>query len=438
MTTILYRQPLRLWHTLRMRHRLEALFLALVLFTVPATRAHAVFGHWLETGMSLNRLIFFLLWSFLALWLLIQFPVFHFLTGRQRLVALAAPTPASPRQARQILFYVSLKYQLALIFIFTPLWAALWGHSPGGTLSLGLLMPAGAALVWRSALYLYLRWSPKPWWVLWLLTLGLMAGGFYAYFWHLEIYYLALFLLFTALYAFGHRSTEIDLQSFPGRTHHSPDNSRRYLPSEGKKKSPVPSSPLQAWIIKERLARRRLRPFRRWRWAMFLWAAVTLFALSFSSLAEKNLIIFGLAVLYLWVYLGAGFNEKYREPESPWLIQSAPLRLRDWWLARLWVEGGDALWGLALVTAAWQVGGLEGELLPIYALTLIVLWFIFFSAMVNFQIMFYDNVRMAGYAFHFTMLLLGIMIVNYRLVGPLIALALMLFFSYKNYKYINR
>ncbi len=433
---ILYRQPLRLWQTLRPRHKLEALFLATVLFAVPATRAHALFGQWLEAGMAGRRLLFFLLWSFLSLWVLIQLPVFHFLTGRQRIVMLAAAAPATPRQARQILLYVSLKYQLATVFIFAPTWAALAAHDPPGALLLTALSLAGAALSWRAILYLYLRRLRATWWLLWGAAFALMAGGFWAYFLHMPFYYLGLFICGTALYAFYHRSTETDLQSFGTRPRQRQDASRRYRQEAGK--YPAPRGPLQAWIFKERLARRRNRPFRRWRRVMFLTAGASFLGLALGSAEERNLIIFGLAVLYIWVYLGAGFNEKYRDPESAWLIQSAPLRLRHWWLARLRVEGGDALWGLALVATAWGIGGLDPGLMPIYAATLIIFWLIFLAAMVNFQIMFYDNVRMAGYAFHLTMLLLGIMILNYRLVGPLIALALMLFFSYKNYKYINR
>ncbi len=435
---LLYRQPRRLWQTLRPRHKLEALFLGLVLLAVPATRAHAVFGQWLTAGMDSNRLLFLILWSFLTLWVLIQWPLFHFLAGRQKVVALTATAPATPRQARQILFYVSLKYQWVLILVFVPLWTALPAHAPARGLLLALLATIGAALTWRAVLYLYLQWQPAPWWIPWLMAFILMAAGYYAYFLQWEFGFLALFLLTSALYVYFRRTMEIDMQAFSSPVRRIPEAAQRYALSQKMKMRPAPRGPLRAWIFKERLARERHRAFRLWRRVMFLWTAVSFFALAFSALAERNLIIFGLSLLYVWVYFGAGFNEKYRDPELPWLIQGTPLRLRDWWLARLWVEGGDALWGLLLAVGAWLAGGLPVDLLYIYTVTLIVLWLIFFAAVVNFQIMFYDNVRMAGYAFHFTMLLLGIMIFNYRLVGPLIALALMLFFSYKNYKYINR
>ncbi len=435
---ILYRQPLRLWQTLRRRHKLEALFLALVLFAVPATRAHVIFGQWLESGLNGRRLLFFLLWSFLSLWVLIQIPLFHFLAGRQKTIMLTAQAPASPRQARQILFYISLKYQLLSFFIIAPLYTAFAARDTAGAVLLAVLTLIGAALSWRGILYLYLQRRGGAWGILWGASLTVMAGGFWAYFRHLEFYYLGLFLFAAALYAFRHRSTGIDMQIFIAPVQRTPGKTQRYLKWRGNETGPAPRSPLQAWVFKERLARRRTLPFRRWRRATFGGAFFAFYVTAFSSLPEKNLIIFGMAVLYTWLFLGTGFNEKYRDPESPWLIQSSPLRLRDWWLARLRVEGSDALRGLALIVTAWWIGGLEAGMIAIYVATLTVLWFIFLAATINFQIMFYDDVRMAGYAFHLTMLLLGIMILNYHLVGPLIALALMLFFSYKNYKYINR
>jgi len=51
--------------------------------------------------------------------------------------------------------------------------------------------------------------------------------------------------------------------------------------------------------------------------------------------------------------------------------------------------------------------------------------------------MFYDNTRLAAYAYHFALLFIVIMILNYRLVGPIIAIGLLIFFIYKNIKYFN-
>ena len=56
-------------------------------------------------------------------------------------------------------------------------------------------------------------------------------------------------------------------------------------------------------------------------------------------------------------------------------------------------------------------------------------------SMINFQIMFYNDARLAGYAFHFTLLFLAIMSLNYHFVGPLISVLLIGFYFYKNVRY---
>ena len=59
------------------------------------------------------------------------------------------------------------------------------------------------------------------------------------------------------------------------------------------------------------------------------------------------------------------------------------------------------------------------------------------SIMLNFQIMFYDDPRLAGYAYHFTIIFLLIMTINFRLVGPLISIILLTFYFYKSYRYFK-
>jgi hypothetical protein len=58
-------------------------------------------------------------------------------------------------------------------------------------------------------------------------------------------------------------------------------------------------------------------------------------------------------------------------------------------------------------------------------------------SMLNVKIMFFDNARLAGYAYHFSIIFFGIMIFNYRLAGPVITLIVLIYFLYKNVKYFN-
>ena len=57
------------------------------------------------------------------------------------------------------------------------------------------------------------------------------------------------------------------------------------------------------------------------------------------------------------------------------------------------------------------------------------------TTMINFQLLFYDNPRLAGYAYHFTVLFFTVMSINYRFVGPVITLFMMVLIFYKTRKY---
>ena len=59
------------------------------------------------------------------------------------------------------------------------------------------------------------------------------------------------------------------------------------------------------------------------------------------------------------------------------------------------------------------------------------------SIVINFQILFYDNPRLAGYAYHFTILFIVIMSLNYRFVGPLVSVFLLTFYFLKTRRFYN-
>ena len=141
------------------------------------------------------------------------------------------------------------------------------------------------------------------------------------------------------------------------------------------------------------------------------------------------------AMLIIWVHYAQHFSDKYVLPESDWFVRTLPVRFFSLWLAKLSVE---FIYVMALLVIQWLILLLAGAesliqwnilgLLSLYSLLVLV-------TMVNFQLLFYDNPRLAGYAYHFTVLFFTVMSVNYRFVGPLITLFMMGFIFYKTRKY---
>ena len=156
-----------------------------------------------------------------------------------------------------------------------------------------------------------------------------------------------------------------------------------------------------------------------------------------SHLENKDVFMALLTGIIIWLHYNNYFNEKYVQPEPDWYFHTVPFRFRHLWLSKFLVEFIfisfilAVFWILLFITGFNIIEQLN-LLMLMLAFSIVVL-----SIMLNFQIMFYDDPRLAGYAYHFTIIFLMIMIVNYRLVGPLISIVLLTFYFYKSYRYFK-
>ncbi len=152
---------------------------------------------------------------------------------------------------------------------------------------------------------------------------------------------------------------------------------------------------------------------------------------------ERSSFALLLAVLAVWLHYNHYFNETYMRAEPAWYIFTLPQRLFSMLAAKFLAEFAYIILLLLVLsgymvltgwpwTASWQM------LLVLLAFSTLVLF-----TMLNFQLMFFDDPRMAGYAFNFTVVFLLVMVLNYRFVGPLVGAALIIYFVYRNYKYLN-
>jgi len=199
---------------------------------------------------------------------------------------------------------------------------------------------------------------------------------------------------------------------------------------------------------------RRLRPFSAyfrkewfsaWRNPALLWlrgiylsaGVMASFLLRFSAKEDPAMWMVIGGVIFFWLHYSHFFNPKYYYSDPLYFRQTHPLTFRMVWTTRLVNElfPGLILWIFyclpMLVTLPfaeiWQ---------PASALFLIIMLIVLL--MLNFRLMFYDNPRLAGIAYHFSILFLAIIVINDLLVGPAIALGLNVYFFMRNRQYFRR
>lgn len=142
-------------------------------------------------------------------------------------------------------------------------------------------------------------------------------------------------------------------------------------------------------------------------------------------------------MLFIYLHYSNYFNKKYVLPEADWFFLTLPHRYWHIWSAKFFAE---SLFIILLLLCHWLFllfwgVGFQAQL---HLLGLLFLFSLFtVSAMLNFQILFYDDPRLGGYAYHFMILLILVMSVNYRLVGPVLGVFLLGLNFYKSYKYFN-
>ena len=138
-------------------------------------------------------------------------------------------------------------------------------------------------------------------------------------------------------------------------------------------------------------------------------------------------------IIFIWVHYSSQFNEKYVLPENDVLMKTMPFSYLQIWIAKFSFEMLFALF-LALVTPLflWTAGV---NAATIFSILLILLLFAVFilTIMTTLRISFYEQPRLAGYAYHFLVIFSAVMIMNFYLVGPIVILGLLFFLIIRGY-----
>jgi hypothetical protein len=139
-----------------------------------------------------------------------------------------------------------------------------------------------------------------------------------------------------------------------------------------------------------------------------------------------------LTILLIWEHYSHQFNEKYITKESRLFIKVLPIKFYQYSLSKFLSEFIYIALILVFVLILTLLHGIAPfKILNILGIiTLFSLFVLYIITLI--RVIFYDNPRMAGYAYHFLIIFTMVMIFEYYLVGPIITFFIILYLHFKS------
>jgi hypothetical protein len=145
-----------------------------------------------------------------------------------------------------------------------------------------------------------------------------------------------------------------------------------------------------------------------------------------------------LTFLFIWEHYSHQFNEKYVVKESRIFLKVLPLRYYQLSLAKFLSEFLFILVILMVVLVMTLIHGISWfKILNLLSgITLFSIFILYIITII--RIIFFDNPRFAGYAYHFLIIFTLVMIYNFYLVGPVITLLIIIYLNYISYRQFEK
>ncbi len=442
MLHILFKQPLHLWRNLGRWTKIEVFLLVGLLYVYAAERLIDL----LQTGMVAYAVnLWQVSWALLHLYvfvLLLTAPfIWFFVLPRQPALQVFYGKPLSSRHLMQMFGYYYQKFQiLSLLIVLAVLFALCYLSLMLGVLLFALIAVYSAAVMIVSyRLFVVLRSKVEFFSALYMLAalhggIALTALFYFAAAPVLDVLFFSgvgLLLRKTAT-----ASAQISLeqlyppagktigQKYAGRL--TLNSFPRFLPRR-----------VRVLFAKEFLNLWRNPAYRRLKLYTLLLYFGGQWAIYRTGRSDREMWMILLGLALIWLHYARYFNVKYLRPDPEWFFYTQPLRFSHFWLAGFSTEflfvlllvAGQSVF-LTILGGGWLVQLNWLGVLLLFALIVL-------AVMLNFRIYFYDDPRMAGYAYHFMVLFFVVMSVNYRLVGPLMAMLFLIYFIYKSYRFFN-
>jgi hypothetical protein len=429
--------------TLSWRTKIEVLILGGIVFIFLSGRLADLFRLWQnEYGFSSLRLTLFTVHIIIFLMLLSGPFVIAYLLPRQKALRIYFTLPVTYADQIKLLGFYTAKYQVLYALLMIPLAIALlvsagWPYMMLGLViffvyGAGFLILQNILLTRSGSVYEYIRIT--------LAVSVLYIVSWICLYWFTGLIWLFELLLIPAMVflvvRLGRGGRDRDLEQV------LPVSRDEYIAAQSK----LPgasfnirggSSVFYAMFMKEWLGMWRNPRYRRLKWSTFLFYLAAMVALLIHGPEYTEIWMLVLTLIVMWLHYSTAFNDKYVRPDPDWYIKNIPVRFSQLWSTKFFSE---FVYVFLLLSVFWiflLINGLTFQLqLNLTGIGLIFAFFVL-SSMITFQLMFYDDPRLAGYAYHFTIIFILIMSLNFHLVGPVIGILLMFFYLYKSYSYFK-
>ena len=423
-------------------HKIEIILLVGLIYIVTISKIYKLYTDWLTNDWVTSFGLANLITNFFIVSLFLSGPfILLYLLPRQSGLQSFYSKPLSIKQLFQLIGYFYIKYQVITIILYLIFLSALFGVNWFAALASMGLISTFSLIIFVLQFKLFINRKSNFYFLMILFMIFILYIAIYSIsYWYLNIPWIfdCILLLTTGfiLWRILPQENTMHLEIiFPRKSswqknHNSGSMDFAKIPQF------LPAK-FQALFNKELLGLWRNPSYQRLKWITFISYILLMVAIVLSQLENKDVFITLLTGLIIWLHYSNYFNEKYVQPEPDWYFHTVPFHFRHLWLSKFLVE---FLFISVLLAGFWIMLFISGfnliEQLNMFLLML-VYSIVVLAIMLNFQIMFYDDPRLAGYAYHFTILFLLIMIVNYRLVGPLISIILLTFYFYKSYRYFK-
>lgn len=368
------------------------------------------------------------------------FIYFHLLP-RQNSFHLLSLQPLSPSAILGFLTVYYLKYQMILLIIIIPVFIALAANTDPFsmiTFSIGIFFYPINYLILVHIINASLISKAKILTVYYLIQILYFAifvilylTDSYYILYHIIIFLLSAFYFFRRLKNIWKQWDTI-LRKYASVKNDWKSLWQRVGYSNFPKIVPLKIHPL---FVRELLAHLRNRDYVRLKMISVILLVVILKILD-SYFIENYKSIFVLTCLvFIWYHYTHQFNKKYTFAESKYFLKTTPFYFYQIFLAKFLSELIFTLLFLFIIVIALLIhGSTISEIMQVF--TILGLFSIFVLATtVMFRILFYDNPRSAGYAYHFVIFFsLTMLAAEFYLVAPITILFLLFYFSYLSYR----
>ena len=439
------RQLLNYWHSLRLRVRFEIIFLFIVFYTF-FTGKFISYVHLLllQPDTSPTGLCTLIVHIHLLVVVLSTPFIYLNLFPKQKGLLNLSIYPLKKSDAFVTLMTYFVKYQMIIILIVTPVYTAL-ALSTGILMLTYILLFSCSSVILSALLVLILvsiNQSRLKIFILYFSTVFIYLTFFVFLYITSDFYFLYSILVIICGWILLLKSWNKQWQSWDlmlNRFRPFIQRSNQYKTRLTYFKFPrlLPKI-VQPLFIKEILSHIRNKNYMRLKIiSLAIYMAVLILVDIYYHEYYTNAVAI-LSLMLIWEHYSHQFNDKYVTKESSYLIKVMPVKFYQYCLSKIFGEFIYILLILIVVLIATIIHGIS--LQHIFIILLIISLFSLFVlyTITLIHIIFYDNPRTSGYAYHFLVIFTLIMNFQYYLVGPLMTLFILIYLHFKSYRQFVR